>query len=150
MGKRGPQPMPMAQVEKDSSPSTQSRRKNAARHTPKIPECPPELSDRAKDEWNRITKELDKIGIISVLDTAVLAEYCSAWATWLDMMEYLNQCGEWVFTTTTGYQQQKPEVGILHKAADRMMKAGATLGLNPSARSGINVGGDNDGQSLFD
>jgi hypothetical protein len=51
---------------------------------PAIPDCPPELGDVAKREWDRLVGELATLRIITNLDRAALAAYCNAYALWAD------------------------------------------------------------------
>lgn len=48
------------------------------------PKRPDWLSDEARREWNRIVPELQKQGVLSVLDRGMLAVYCSLWAQYAD------------------------------------------------------------------
>jgi phage terminase small subunit len=43
-----------------------------------IPECPPELSSFARKEWDRLATELGSLRILTNLDRAALAAYCTA------------------------------------------------------------------------
>lgn len=144
--------MPLALITGNSSPALRSKRKNAVRVEAEPPICPTELSERAKVEWKYICPLLAANGLLTKLDRAVLAEYCEAYALWLKMVEILAEKDSITFETESGYAQQRPEIGIMNKAAERMMKAGDKLGLSPSARSGINVngGGGADGEDLLD
>jgi phage terminase small subunit len=42
------------------------------RPEPVVPECPPELSELARREWNRLAPELAKLRIVTNLDRAAL------------------------------------------------------------------------------
>ena len=144
--------VPLALITGKSSPALRSKRKNAARVEAEPPICPTELSERAKTEWRYITPLLAANGLLTKLDRAVLAEYCASYALWIEMQERISEKHGLTFSTESGFEQQIPEIGIMHKAAERMMKAGDKLGLSPSARSGINVngGGGTDGEDLLD
>ncbi len=47
-----------------------------------IPECPDHLDKDAQQEWMRLVPELEKLGLITLLDRASLAAYCSAYSMW--------------------------------------------------------------------
>jgi len=44
------------------------------------PECPDWLSDDAKKEWKRLAPELERLGLLTVLDMAAFAGYCQSYA----------------------------------------------------------------------
>ena len=43
---------------------------------------PPELADDALTEWHRVAAELEPLGLLTVVDRAVLAAYCQAYGRW--------------------------------------------------------------------
>jgi phage terminase small subunit len=47
---------------------------NEPRPEPAAPECPPELSPIARQEWIRLTAELAKLNLITHLDRGALAK----------------------------------------------------------------------------
>lgn len=47
---------------------------------PSAPAPPSWLDREAKAEWKRVVPELDRLGVLSRVDRAVLATYCSAWS----------------------------------------------------------------------
>ena len=48
-----------------------------------IPTCPPHLGPDAREEWDRITVHLEKLGLITDIDRAALSAYCSAWGDYV-------------------------------------------------------------------
>ena len=47
-----------------------------------ISDCPPELSPSARKEWDRLSAELGALRMLTNLDRAALAAYCTAYALW--------------------------------------------------------------------
>ena len=45
---------------------------------PKAPKCPSWLSTEARKEWNRLSPELERLGLLTGADMAMFASYCSA------------------------------------------------------------------------
>jgi len=126
-------------------------KKKASRIPSELPICPSELCERAKTEWRYITPILFDYGLINKLDRAVLSEYCSAYALWIEMQEKIANTDNVIFVTDNGYKQQIPEVGIMNKAADRMIKACDKLGLTPYSRKDVQLGGESDdGEDILD
>ena len=44
------------------------------------PSRPEWLSVEAKHEWGRVVPELERLGLLTIVDRAALAAYCTAWA----------------------------------------------------------------------
>ncbi len=105
------------------------------------PECPEFLSPDAREEWQRIVADLLVMGLLSRVDRAELAVYCQAWGDWKYAREKITALGELGFSemTPSGYKQMSVWMQISNRAEDRMRTAGASFGLNPSARMRLNV-----------
>lgn len=109
------------------------------------PTCPAFLTAPAKAEWKRIVDDLVALGLMSVLDRAEIAVYCQAWADWKharEMIAKLAKNGDdagYIEATPSGYKQMSSWMQIANRAEDRMRTAGASFGLNPSARSRLQL-----------
>ena len=83
MGERGPLPKP------------QARRRNARAVAGRVsvarPAKPRTLTGEAAAEWNRLVPELERSGILSTIDRALLVRYCTAWADWGELDGLLAQ-----------------------------------------------------------
>lgn len=55
--------------------------KDEPRPTPRPPKPPTWLSKEAAAEWKRLVPELDRVGLLTLVDRAALAAYCEAWST---------------------------------------------------------------------
>ena len=102
-------------------------------------EPPESLSLEARAEWDRIAPELERLGLLTVLDRADFAVYCQAWADYNKVTEQLNEMASWTWQSEKGYRQVVPEVSIRKEAWTRIKESGSKLGLDPSSRSGLNV-----------
>ena len=120
------------------SPRPDRRRKNEPTPEPGIPSPPDLLAGEALKEWNRVTGELHKVGILSHLDLAVLSTYCQAWARWLDSEKNLAGTGP-VVKAPSGYPMLNPWLTISNKALQQVQRLAGELGLTPSARTRIDV-----------
>ena len=103
-----------------------------------VPTRPEFLLPEAKREWTRITVPLVRLGLLSEIDRAALAQYCQWWARWVEAERILDREGL-TFFTPKGYVQQRPEVAIAQKASDRCRQFAAEFGLTPARRSSIAV-----------
>jgi P27 family predicted phage terminase small subunit len=120
--------------------------KAEAKVVPALPSPPPHLSDEAKVEWGRVSEDLFKVGLLSVVDRAALAAYCQAYARWVqaersiaEMAKRDQLTGGLMIKTTNGNAIQNPLVGTANKAAADMVRYAAEFGMTPSARSRINA-----------
>jgi P27 family predicted phage terminase small subunit len=111
---------------------------------PIAPECPKHLAKAAKDEWNRITPELEKLGLLTRIDMAALAAYCQAYARWIEAEKMIKKHGVLV-QTPNGYPVVSPYMTIINKALDHMKGFLVEFGLTPASRTRIGTAatGDN-------
>lgn len=84
MGQRGPKGTATEFKVIEGNPGKLAKAKlaNAFKIEPNIPNPPPHLDTGARREWNRITKELSKYGLMSDLDMAAVAGYCENFSRW--------------------------------------------------------------------
>lgn len=118
--------------------------KAEARVTPHLPMPPAHLSDYAKVEWGRVAQDLYEVGLLSKVDRAILAAYCTAYGRWQAAEEALLQVAaqDQVFAglltrTKQGNLIQSPLVGVANKAMADMIKYAIDLGMTPAARSRV-------------
>ncbi len=105
------------------------------------PKCPNFLTAEAKAEWKRIVDDLVSLGVVAKIDRAELAVYCQAWADWKKAREMIAALGDngYVENTPSGYKQIAAWMQMANRAEERMRTAGASFGLNPSARSKLRM-----------
>jgi P27 family predicted phage terminase small subunit len=116
---------------------------------PDRPSPPPWLSDEAKVEWGRLIDVLYIAGLMTVVDRAVFAAYCDAYATFevtgaaLDEMRRTKGSTIAGFLTKTKNDNviQSPLLGIHNKARDDMVRFAAEFGMGAAARSRVSANG---------
>jgi P27 family predicted phage terminase small subunit len=81
---------------------------------PVAPKCPAWLLLEAKREWRRVAPELERLGLLTVVDGTPLAGYCQAYARWRQAETVLEDEGT-TFKTPNGYVQVHPQVAIAQK-----------------------------------
>ena len=62
----------------------------------KVPSCPACLGDEARKEWQRLSKELAEIGLLTGIDRNLLAAYCQAHALWVEAVSSIARYGTMV------------------------------------------------------
>jgi P27 family predicted phage terminase small subunit len=136
---RGRKPLPSNVVRLRGNPG--KRRLNDAEPRPvsKAPECPACLGDEARKEWQRLSKELAELGLLTGLDRGMLAAYCQAHALWVEAVASIGRYGTMI-KSPNGYPMQSPYVAVANKQVDIMVRIAAELGMTPSSRTRIRVG----------
>src|SRR5512145_143099 len=135
---QGRKPKPSALKELEGNPGKRAVNKKEPKPEVLIPSCPNHLTGVARQEWNRITKELAKLGVIALVDRAALAAYCTAYKDYTRAENKLKMEGE-VIISDKGGMYQNPWVGIKNSAIEKMIKIGVEFGLTPSSRVRLQV-----------
>lgn len=116
-----------------------------------IPSCPDKLDGAAKYEWKRITKELFQLGILSRIDRADLAAYCSSYARWMECEDKIKELKTKnpdslgvLYKTTNGNLIISPLLSVLKGEREACHKFLVEFGMTPASRTRINVEKKND------
>src|SRR4051812_29542515 len=102
------------------------------KEVPKI-ECPPELGEVARQEWERVAPHLVAAGRLTPLDRSPLAVYCASYALWLEAIMALQSYGT-MMKSPNGYPIQSPYVSIATKHAEIMSRTASEFGFTPASR----------------
>jgi P27 family predicted phage terminase small subunit len=141
MGQRGPKPLPanVHLLRGNPSKKTTSQLVDGVSPLVEIPQAPKHLKGEALKEWKIITIELEKLGLISKIDRAVLSMYCTAWGRHVDAENKIREMGAdgLVSETPNGFQVQSAWVNISNKAMEQCHKYLCEFGMSPSARSRV-------------
>lgn len=146
MGQRGPTPMPdnvraLRGRTSHSKPPTQ-----AVKAPPGRPTKPTWLDREAKAEWDRVVPMLDRLGVLSVIDRAILATYCSAWSFMRKAEAELQESG----LTARGREGnpiKHPAWQVYREACTLVDTLAKSLYLTPVARLRVTKPEDDDGQT---
>lgn len=112
-----------------------------------IPEPPEHLSADAAAEWRRVTPELVRIGLMTIVDTQTLAAYCDAYGQWLTAKRIIAELAAddkkfsgLAARNDEGHIVASPMVRVANVAATNMVHFAAQFGLTPAARAKLNAG----------
>lgn len=105
---------------------------------PIAPDCPEHLDDAARAEWFATAPELERVGLLTLLDKAAFAAYCQVYSRWVNAEEHIKKHGL-LIKSPNGYPMPNPYLNIATRALDQMMRLLVEFGLSPSARSRIEV-----------
>lgn len=130
-------PKPLAIKILEGNPGKRPLNLNEPKPKKVKPECPDWLEDEAKKEWFRIVPELERLGLLTVVDVAALIGYCQSWARYVEAEKYLSE-NDTVFVTDKGYMGQVPQVAMAQKYLKLCQSFMIQFGLTPSSRTRIN------------
>lgn len=147
MGRRGPPPKPTALRLLEGNPSKRAINAAEPMPTPNAPKMPTWLDRAARLEWRTIVPELASLGLLTVVDRAVLASYCQSYSNLQSAQKVLKIKGM-VIKAPSGYPMPRPEVAISHKERLLLKAYCQELGLTPSARSRMSVNEGKEPQTL--
>lgn len=138
MGITGPKPTPPALKILRGNPGGRAIPKTV-KVTPHVPRCPAWLSPLARKEWKRATRELDKLGLMTRLDLALLAAYCAAVAQMAECSEYIEKQGGVVKYLKGRNSQTAMHLSTMRAAQAFIKAAAAEFGMSPSSRGRITI-----------
>ena len=140
MGARGPAPKPTATKRLEGNPGKRALNTSEPQFTAKAPSCPRHLSDEARREWRRVSRELLDKNLLQVVDRAALAAYCQCWARWVEAEQKMAQPGfQMMEATDKGYQYVSPWLGVANQSLKQMKAFLTEFGLTPASRTRIQV-----------
>ncbi len=138
MGRRGPPPKPARVKLLEGNPGKRPLKGDGPKPQPVRPTCPDWLTDAAKAEWRRLAPELQKLGLLTLLDRAAFAGYCQSYGHWLEAETVLRKQGR-LYVTPSGRVRERPEVEIARKSLQLMRAFAVEFGLSPTARGRMSL-----------
>lgn len=145
MGRRGPRPTPTAILQARGSRRAGTRRADSAAAI-EAPVCPEWLRPEAKAEWKRIEPLLIEDGLLTRLDLAALACYCSTWADFVKARADLEKFGR---TITDQYGVRTHPAWTQFVESARMVRLFiAEFGLSPASRRNVSSAAKPQGNPL--
>jgi len=104
----------------------------------KLPTRPSWLAGYGRSVWDRIARDLWKLGLLTPVDRDVFAALCAAVGRLKDAQDLINKEGL-VITTDAGNRVPHPAVAIANRASDIAKSLSVEFGLTPASRAGLNV-----------
>jgi P27 family predicted phage terminase small subunit len=135
---RGRKPKPGHLKLLEGNPGSMAVKEGGPRGERNVPTCPAHLCPTAKAEWKRLTQQLYSLGIVTVLDRAVMAGYCQAYGRWVEAERKLRETPA-ILKMPSGYLQQNPWLTIANKQLELMQRYMSELGLSPVARARVDI-----------
>jgi P27 family predicted phage terminase small subunit len=138
MGLRGPAPKPTAIKLIEGNPGKRALNEREPQLEPGIPTCPDHLDATACKEWDRVSKLLVDMKVLTEADYIALGNLCQAYSTLIAAQRQLNKSGI-LYKTNSGYVQQSPLLGIVTAQTTIVNKLLAEFGLTPSSRTRVAI-----------
>ena len=111
---------------------------------------PAHLDAVAKTEWRRVAKMLAESVKTTALDRAVLTCYCEWWSQLVRLSTELRKVGPIIVSKTTKQPYMSPWLAGMAMASKQVERFAGELGMSPSSRSRIDVGGPGDAGDELD
>lgn len=116
-------------------------RKDRDSHGPQVdltaPPCPVWLTKSAKKYWKQVAPELEKVGLISLIDSAAFAAHCDSAGRYEDITRELKTIDDMLSNTPQGFKVQNVLWQIRNKLWEQVMKSSNEFGLTPAGRSKV-------------
>ncbi len=132
----GRRPRPTAAKRLDGNPGHRPLNQREPQPPKDMPECPAVLVGEARAEWDRMSAQLHRTGLLTAIDGAALTAYCIAWARVVEAQAKLQEYGS-VIKSPNGCLMQSPYLAILNRALEQLMRAAVEFGMTPSSRSRV-------------
>lgn len=142
MGARGPKPLPSA-IKQARGTFRADRSASCEARPTGTPKCPPWLNADAKKEFRRLVKLLSNMGLLGSVDENALARYATTWVRWRQAMQMIEKGGEVVVYRDEAGKAKAVQPSafnsIARSLAEELSRLEQAFGMNPSARSRIEV-----------
>lgn len=99
------------------------------------PAAPKHLSKPAREEWDRLSPSLDRLGLLTKNELAAFAAYCELYAEWVKAKQVIQRKG--MTYLHKGLHRVRPEVRIAKDAVKELRQYANQFGLSPSARAKV-------------
>lgn len=139
-------PKPLPDKIKNLRGTSRKDRSNPSQPVPKaadsIPDAPQYWNKYAKEEWYRVTAELQAIGILHEIDLSIIQVYCYNWGLWCEASRTLEEEGKTIMMQNKGggvYPIKSPWIAIKSDAEKALMKLTSEFGFSPASRTRISA-----------
>ena len=120
------------------NPGRRPLNRNEPQPQPRLPRAPEHLSEAAKKEWKRAGRFLLQLGLISDIDLAAFAAYCTAYGRWVEAEQALQTYGL-MLKSPGGFPVQSPYLGVANRALEQMRSLLSELGMSPASRTKVDA-----------
>jgi P27 family predicted phage terminase small subunit len=137
---RGRKPTPTALKKHFGNPGRRPMNDREPQPKRGLPPRPESLSGVAAAEWDRVALELDRVGVLTVVDSGALLAYARSYAAYVELDEVARKLGP-ILVGKSGYVYVNPAHTQMMGALRAMVSYAAELGMTPSSRSKVTAVG---------
>ena len=115
-------------------------------------EPPDWLTPEAREEWDRIVPELERLKLLTQIDSAMLIGYCTQWGVYVKASRQLARQGLTFKSKNkqgASYQGIRPQFSIAQRALEQCRMLAAEFGLTPAARTKLKVEASEKPKNVF-
>ena len=113
-----------------------AKRKESNKGNGRLPSCPRDLSNKAKEIWHQIVPMVAETGVLDRVDKFALAMFCEIYVTWKEAERSKQENGI-VQIDEKGTVKARPEVAIAKQAMDQLIRLGGKFGFSPYDRNSV-------------
>jgi P27 family predicted phage terminase small subunit len=135
MGKRGPRPKPTALKNLQGTYRADRAASNEMRPRAGVPVCPAHLDAAARAEWERVVPELERTGVLTVVDGAALEAYCAMYAMAVRFQKIASMAP--MINVPKKGLRTNPAVAEARKHWQLVRQLQAEFGMTPAARTRV-------------
>jgi len=154
----GPPKKPSKLKELEGNPGKRTLPASEPEPQPALPSCPSFIKEAGRKEWKRIAPELFQLGLLTRIDRAALAAYCSSYALWFEAEREIARMRRtyremlrmqkknpnikmpsngMVCQTSNGNSIMEPLLSVRKQALEQMHKFLVEFGMTPASRTRI-------------
>ena len=134
----GRKPTPTRLKLLNGNPGRRPLNRNEPQPQARLPRAPEHLSEVARKEWKRAGRFLLQLGLISDIDLAAFAAYCTAYGRWVDAEQALQTYGV-MLKSPNGFPVQSPYLAVANRALEQMRSLLSEFGMSPASRVKVHV-----------
>jgi P27 family predicted phage terminase small subunit len=138
----GRKPVPTHLKILNGNPGKRPLPANEPKPIPQSPKRPTWLNKEGKRAWGILLPELERLGLMTVVDGQAFAAACQSYGTWAECQKILKETGyTYEYENKNGAVNviARPEILIGDKALSQFKSFCVEFGLTPSSRSRINL-----------
>ena len=152
MTQRGRPKKPTALKVLEGNPGKRPLPENEPKPAPVVgtPKPPAWLNTEGKKAWKRLAPELERLGLLTIVDLEAFAAACQAYGIWVECERFFRKKDPktekrygrtYEYTNKAGETNEiaRPEVSISQKALDQFKSFMTEFGLTPASRTRIEV-----------
>jgi len=147
---RGRPPKPTSLKVIEGNPGKRPLSANEPKPRPLAPRRPSWLNREGKKMWKQLAPELERLGLLTVVDGQAFAAACQSYGVWVECERFFKKKNPdtgrpygrtYEYTNKHGDTNviERPEVKIGQKALEAFRAFCSEFGLTPASRTRINV-----------